>query len=255
MNYILRKAGRIFKLARDFLVPRRCPICREIVWSETSNFWCPTCREKLPWLEPPFCSVCGVPFNVFYREKFSEEFSLCGDCLTMSPAYDMIRSACLYDGIVADLITGLKYGKHLTNVPILGELMEEAFLKWLREEKIDLIIPIPMHIDRLKKRGFNQSVLLAKDLAKRIRIPWNHSVLVKIRNTPPQVSLHKKARKENLKKAFVVSESWKPFLNHASVLLIDDVITTGTTILECAKILKKAGARKVIGLSVARTPM
>ena len=167
----------------------------------------------------------------------------------------MIRSACLYDGIVADLITGLKYGKHLTNVPILGELLEEAFLKWLREEKIDLIIPIPMHIDRLKKRGFNQSVLLAKELAERIRIPWNHSVLVKIRNTPPQVSLHKKARKENLKKAFVVNESWKPFLSHASVLLIDDVITTGTTIMECAKILKRAGATKVIGLSVARTPM
>jgi ComF family protein len=173
----------------------------------------------------------------------------------MSPAYDMIRSACLYDGIVADLITGLKYGKRLANVPILGELLEEAFLRWLGEEKTDLIIPIPMHIDRLKKRGFNQSVLLAKELAERIRIPWNHSVLVKIRNTPPQVSLHKKARKENLKKAFVVNESWKPFLSHASVLLIDDVITTGTTIMECAKILKRAGATKVIGLSVARTPI
>ncbi|MEJ5299724.1 MAG: ComF family protein [Thermodesulforhabdaceae bacterium] len=253
MVWMSKRIGRILEFAKDFLAPRRCPLCGEIIWSKKPCFWCSSCWENLPWLKPPFCSKCGDPFYIFPVENRSEELSLCGECLTTSPPYDMIRSACVYDGIVAKLITGLKYGKRLYDVPSLGELLGEAIFRWLREETIDLIVPIPMHIDKLKERGFNQSVLLAKDLAKRVGIPWNRSVLVKIRNTPPQVRLHKTARKKNLKGAFAVHELWSSRLSGTTVLLVDDVITTGSTILECAKILKKAGASKVIGLSVART--
>ncbi|MGC8718706.1 MAG: ComF family protein, partial [Thermodesulforhabdaceae bacterium] len=158
------------------------------------------------------------------------------------------------DGIVAKLITALKYAKCLFYVPPLGELLVETFSKWLSKESINLIVPVPLHIEKLKERGFNQALLLAKELAKRTGIPCSYSVLIKTRKTPPQVALRVTERKKNLRQAFAISPAAKAQIRDASVLVIDDVITTGTTINECAKSLKAVGASRVIGLSVARTP-
>lgn len=250
LKWMLKRLG----IATEFFAPRRCPLCGKIVLHDKPEFWCESCWEQaLPWIRQPFCHRCGAPFDIF-PDRTSEDEVLCGECLSESPAYDMIRSACAYDGIAAKLITALKYGKRLFYVPPLVELLEQAFTRWLSEESIDLIIPVPLHEEKLKERGFNQSLLLAKELAKKVAIPISYSVLIKVRKTPPQATLHKTERKKNLQKAFAISSTWKEQLRNASVLVVDDVITTGTTIQECAKVLKGSGAAKVIGLSVARTP-
>lgn len=238
----------------DFLAPPRCPSCEDIVWSSKPKFWCPSCWENsIPWLNKPFCTKCGTPFRVF-PDRISQDNGFCSECLSDPPEYDMIRSACLYEGIVTKLIVNLKYRKWLFYVPPLGEILEKAFLTWFSEEHPDFIIPVPMHIQRLKDRGFNQSLLLAKELAKKVKIPCKHNIVMKVRNTTPQTKLNRTERKRNLRQAFIVSESAKVYIKDASVLIVDDVITTGTTILECAKVLKKAGAARVIGISVARSP-
>ncbi|MCX7822959.1 MAG: ComF family protein [Syntrophobacterales bacterium] len=238
----------------DYLIPRRCPSCGDIVLSEKPQFWCPSCwKEELSWIKEPFCKVCGVPFKTIHDE-FAHKEGLCGECLLEPPDYDMIRSVCTYEGVIEEMIRTLKYGKHLFHVPPLVEILEEGFLKWLKDEGIELILPVPLHIERLKERGFNQSLLLAKELGKRTKIQFSHSILIKVKNTTPQVKLHKTERKKNLRRAFAISESANVHLaNISSALIVDDVVTTGTTILECARVLKKAGVLKVIGLSVART--
>lgn len=241
----------------DFILPYRCPVCEKILLLEKPEFWCKTCWEKvIPWIKAPFCSKCGTPIPSMPSSiKDPKPDLLCDECLSEPLHFDIIRSSCLYDGIVEKLIRGLKYGKKLHYVLPLGEILNEAFSTRLKEEKIDIMIPVPLHVERLKERGFNQSLLLAKELNKTTGIPYSYSILSKVKNTAPQVSLHKSERKKNLRKAFAVSESARTSLLGRSVLIVDDVITTGTTILECAKALKKAGASRVIGLSVARTTL
>ena len=227
----------IFALA----FPPRCPFCRSSVSGVQKPGLCTPCREGLHWLSAPCCSCCGRP----YPPGSSDH--LCESCLRKPPFYDRARSLVAYEGPVARAIQRFKYQK---------DFLLTASLAWLADcypwdqELFDILIPVPLHLRRLRERGFNQAVLLSRacrDLSSRIIKP---GTLRRIRPTAPQVHLTPGERLKNVSGAFQVSRPQE--VTGKEIMLIDDVYTTGATVNECARVLKKAGAAGVSVFTLAR---
>jgi len=199
----------------------------------------------LPPVLSPLCPVCGIPFVGTGADHH------CGACLTQSPYFDIARAPLLYEGPIRDLIHSFKYSHHTHLRYPLALLTLEGLREFLTEQEPHTIVPVPLHRSRLRQRGFNQAVLLGRVLSHNLSVPMTPDLLVRTRRTEPQVELSAEKRRLNVKGAFSVK---KPGLVVGKrVLLLDDVMTTGSTMDECAKELKKAGALSVIALTIART--
>ena len=245
---VRRLAQSLGGLASSFLhlcLPRSCAGCRKVWLSPGQGHWCGDCFKALPWIQSPRCVKCGRPF----LKSAPTADHYCGDCLLSSLPFDTARSATLYTGVVRERIHQLKFGGQLHWVPPLVELLSEAILK---EGPLhaETVIPVPLHVKRLRQRGFNQSGLMAKMLGRSIRLPVHFGALIRKNWTEPQTRLNREDRLTNVKGAFTVKD--RSVVEGRSVLLIDDVLTTGTTVTECARVLKKAGAAQVHILTVAR---
>jgi ComF family protein len=176
---------------------------------------------------------------------------ICVDCLKNEYYFDRSFSAFIYEKIIAKVIFEFKFFRKRFLAKFLTRFL---FIKFKEiEEKIDYIIPVPMHIKKLRVRGYNQSLLLANELSKLVNIPCIYDVLMKQRNTKAQINTSYKARKHNLKSAFCLKEKYKDLIANKTILIVDDVITTGSTINECAKVLKSNGVGRVLVISVAKT--
>jgi ComF family protein len=229
----------------DFCFPRRCAGCREIIVSSHIDSWCENCFESLAWVTPPLCPCCGIPF----LDSPSSPDHLCGDCLLETYHFDSARSAALYAGIVRKLIHRLKFGGKLHCIPPLVDLLA-ATLDKHGPPDVDFVAPVPLHLKRLRQRGFNQSALLAKMLGRRRGLSVRFDALIRKNWTAPQTRLNRRERLENVKDAF--NAPHPALVEGRSIILVDDVFTTGTTISECARVLKAAGASTVHALTVAR---
>lgn len=254
-----------------YLFPASCLLCRE----NTNRLFdlCQYCEANLPYNQPS-CSQCGLPLpkvllhqSVLYQEaplamtaKLMEtsifnEVLLCGACIARAPKFDRCLAPLLYDIPVNQLISRFKYQGQL----IYGAVLAEIFLRFLQiyyvgssqRPRPELIVPVPLHWKRQLLRGFNQSQWLAEYLGQHLYIPVNHRLLKRIRNTPPQQGLSRQQRKRNLTGAFKVKDS----IAGKHIVLVDDVVTTGSTVSELAQLLKKAGASKVEIWCLARTPL
>ena len=221
----------------QFFLPPQCPCC-ETFLKEGQQGFCSTCRSKIRWIEPPFCSICGIPFVSKEVENHP-----CGACLTQRRYFTIARALGAFEGSLQTAIHRWKYeGKtHLT--PFFAERMAEGLDRFWEPNTLDLLIPIPLHIQRLRERGFNQALLLVKELSRRTGIPYAKAILKKKKPTVPQVNLSGAEREKGLRRAFHVIEKEK--LLGKSVLLVDDVYTTGATVNECSKVLLKGGAERV----------
>jgi len=185
----------------------------------------------------PICSKCGAPL-------VSEVSIICGECIKEEPAFEYARSFGLYNDPLRKGINLLKYhGKKRLSRP-LSELLIKAGIP-----DADAIIPVPLYHKRLRKREFNQSALISKYLAEEMKSRLLLDCLVKVRDTLPQVGLRYKARVNNIKGAFKVSNSY--LIKDMKIILVDDVVTTGATIRECSRTLKKAGAGEIYVISLA----
>jgi ComF family protein len=178
---------------------------------------------------------------------FSSEYSdICGQCLKKAPPFLKVINYGLYEGALAEAINQLKfYGIKRLSKP-LGVLLQSLDLP-----AMDGIVPVPLSIKGLRERGFNQSLLIARVISKKISAPLLTDILIKKKETPPQIGLSAKERLLNLKNAFEVKGNIKGL----RLLLVDDVMTTGATVTECSKVLMKAGAKEVIVLTLARSSM
>ena len=174
---------------------------------------------------------------------------LCGRCCKKEPPYIQSRSVFGYDGAVLDAIHSLKYRHNVGIAPALGRLI--ALSGCVPDEKVDIVVPVPLHPSRLRKRGFNQSLLIARPIAGALRAKIDYTGLKKIKSTKDQIGLDEKERAENMKGAFAAA--LKAF-DGKTVLLVDDVYTTGATIRACSSALVRAGAR-VYAITLARTGM
>jgi ComF family protein len=217
----------------DLLFPPRCVSCRE-----TGSLLCAKCREKFELVEPPLCPHCGRPMV---------SDCLCPLCQRDPLQIDGVRSVAYFDGTLREAIHRFKYSNLQALAVPLGRLMSDYW-----EESAlpaEVIVPVPLHTDRLRERGYNQAALLARELGKSIGMPVSENSLVRVRATRPQVELGAQERKENVRDAFYCSNAE---LKEKRILLIDDVCTTGATLEACSMALRQVGARSVWAFTLAR---
>jgi len=205
---------------------------------------CPACLEPPQAPEAEFlCAVCGTPFSSSFP---LDERGRCRLCRAGANAFDAVCAAGFYEGRLRDLIHLFKYGGVETLAEPLGRM---AMLAYPRRERVDLVVPMPMHWWRRWRRGFNQAGLLAREVGKRTGLPVM-PVVRRSRRTSPQAGLSRKARRQNVRGAFRVRRP--DAVQGKRVLLVDDVFTTGSTANACARALKDAGAAWVGVLVLAR---
>jgi ComF family protein len=214
----------------------------------TNDLFCGDCEEKISYIRPPLCPACGTPFP---DPEGTDH--LCGDCLTAPKPFAFARSVAAYEGILLETIHDFKY-RHDTGLGAgLGKMLSGYSHTLMDMQGYSMIMPVPLHIRRLRERGFNQSLILAKALAARHDIPLDFITLRRERDTPPQTLMGRKERQANIKGAFGVAN--KERVKNQHILLIDDVYTTGSTLAECARALLKSGASRVGVLTLARAVM
>ncbi len=223
----------------DILFPKHCINCYR-----TGSFLCEDCKYLIEILENQYCHVCGK------RLPSLNYTAVCKKCKSAT-SLDGLYSACSYrDKITRKLITQLKFGLIKNLADPLSDLIISHFQLLNKEFPNTLLIPIPLNKKTLRKRGFNQSELIADNLSKKMNLPLITNVLFKEKETIPQAKLLVKERMENVKGVFSVKN--REMIKDKEILLIDDLYTTGTTMEECTKILLKAGAKRVRGAVVAR---
>lgn len=215
-----------------WLLASRCLLCAAPAGRRSL---CSECLEDLPWLDAAACSVCAHPLP---------EPGLCGRCIAEPPHFDHVIAACRYAFPLDGLIQSYKYGGRLAAGPALAALLAPRI-----GTRPDLILPIPLTAQRLRERGFNQALELARIIGNDLNAPVDANLCIKTRDTAPQTRLPWKARRKNIRGAFVVLGS----LDGCHVAVVDDVLTTGATLNELARNLKRAGAASVTGYVVART--
>ncbi len=236
----------------DIIYPPQCYICGKFLKKEEKEHFfhglCTACLKRLKPLEKPICSICGVPFD-----SPKDRDHLCKECLSQRPWYDRARSAYYYSEPLAGAIQDLKYRSSSKMVPVLGNLLWLYFKEWTKQQKAKdpLIVPVPLHRKKLKERGYNQSLLLARKVASCSGLHLNYKSLAREKNTTTQTGLKKEERRRNVKGAFSLK---KPeAVRDRNIILVDDVFTTGQTLNECTKTLKRAGAASVSCITLART--
>lgn len=224
----------------DLALPPRCPGCGAIV--EADHRFCAGCWDSLHFLGPPWCAGCHLPFE-FDRG----EGARCGECLADPPPHDGVRAAVAYGDVARRLALKLKYGGRLA----AAETMARAMLR-LVPEGVDLLVPVPLHRWRLWSRGFNQALLIAQGVSRHTGLPVERDLLRRVKATPKLQGLGRRARAKAVAGAFELAADARARLHGRTVLLVDDVHTSGATSDACARLLKRGGAAQVILLCWAR---
>lgn len=219
------------------IIPQFCLLCGDR--GQGDRLICPGCENDLPWLNHA-CAVCAIPLPDNAPE-------ICGHCLRKPPAFDQTMALFHYAAPVAKLITGLKFNDRLVNARLLGDLLTKNIL--LKSEiRPDALLPVPLHRKRLQQRGFNQALELARPLA----VAWNIPLLIepvrRVRATAAQMDLPAEERHRNIRRAFACDM----VLPYQHVAILDDVVTTGATANELARLLKQNGVQTVQVFAVAR---
>ena len=234
----------------DIIYPPRCYICNRFLHHNESispSFHlCNNCISQLTPITHPMCTICGLPFP-----NSTGSDHLCENCLRKRPWYDSFRSPYVYSGPLMESIQKFKYNTETQLMYSFGLLLSSFAKEWIPNPKDFVIVPVPLHKRRLKERGFNQSLLLAKVLATDLGNQLDYLSLIRKRYTQAQTGLKREARRRNVKDAFTIIEPGN--IKDKKILLVDDVFTTGHTLNECARILKKSGAKNVICIALART--
>lgn len=284
MRHVMKKILiRITSALKDVVFPARCLVCesffhlkhrnwnsylteidsrddRSLIYQKNFTFYelmtpflCPTCLTGFLPVESPVCLKCGIMF----KSRVGEDH-VCGECLESPNRFAIARAPGIYDQAFKTTIHCLKYKGKIQLARPLGILLFAAFISFWNKKNIDLVLSVPLHIKRFRKRGFNQAFLLIKDWtciagALNIELPYmqiDRDVLVRSRQTEPQVGKGRKERMVNIKNAFSLNDPSKVVKKR--ILLVDDVYTSGATVNECAKVLLRGGASCVDVLTLAR---
>jgi len=236
----------LFRGVWHALWPSRCPLCREPLSLSEWDSFCSWCLETIKPVGEPVCRVCGRALS----EAGSPPQEVCGFCTTHPPSFDLARVHGIYEGALREAIRDFKFKGKRSLAPAQARLMAEAFSEWFTDVSLDAVVPVPLHKSRIAERGFNQAVDLARPVGRARDLPVLYDALLRTRPTEPQYGLTINQRRENVRGAF--STKRPELVKDRSLILVDDILTTGTTVSECAKMLKRAGAKKVAVLALAR---
>ena len=227
-----------YQALQHIIYPPICLICNKPGKKEQDL--CESCEQALPWLKQT-CVQCALPLP-----EDSSDFLLCGRCLKKPPFFDLSLSLFGFEKDIVVLIHQLKFHNKLAVSRLLSGQLNNTVMNTV--DKPDCLLPVPLHKKRLRHRGFNQSIEIARTLSKTWSIPIEYSWLKRTRATQPQTGLDAKSRRRNIKGAFEMVEKKK----YQHVAIIDDVVTTGSTVNEIARVLKRSGVKKVSVYSIAR---
>ncbi len=225
------------------IYPSRCLLCGGAGDNARDIDLCPACRKELPH-NSHYCYRCALPLPSSVPAG-----SLCGACLQRRLPFERTIAPLIYQHPVADLIAGLKFHARLQYGRMLSTLLLEQILDSTPTEMPQLLIPVPLHRKRLRERGYNQAVELARPLGRQLDIPIDLSSCRRIRATSSQSALHIKERRSNVRGAFELSKE----IAADHVALLDDVVTTGNTVAELARVLRRGGVKRVDVWALART--
>jgi ComF family protein len=235
----------LMKALLDILFPALCHGCKAFIPDAGELHLCAGCLSDSPVVSSPHCIICGRPFltegGIDHR---------CGGCINELPSFAAARAAVLFEGPVRELIHRFKYGKKVQHSRPLALLAAGELEEFVTASAADLVIPVPLHVKRLRERGFNQAVLLGEILAKKWRLPLSRNNLNRNRWTEPQINLNAAQRRHNVRGAFAVKDATA--VRDRRIILLDDVYTTGSTVSECARTLKTEGAAEVFVVTIAR---
>jgi len=238
-----RRLGQGGRIALDAVLPPRCIACGAGV--DMPQSLCADCWGGLTFIDGPVCTRCGLPF-----EHEAEAGTLCGGCIALAPVYDRARAALRYDEASRGLVLAFKHGDRLEGARLFGRWLVRAAEPLIADA--DLIAPVPLHPWRLFLRLYNQSALLAGELARLSGGRLIPDLLRRTRWTPSQAGRNADERRTNVRRAFGVMARYQDRLAGRRVLLVDDVFTTGATVEAAAGTLLKAGASAVDVVALAR---
>ncbi len=263
MDSYLTLQGRVAKMELAYrlftqLFPSRCLLCQQTVVRSAVRpniELCADCYHAQPF-NLTCCVRCALPLAVDvdgHSGSGDGSKALCGRCITKLPAFDYSASLFRYEDDIVRLVHQLKFAEKITCARTIGELFlsEPHIVKMIEAERPDCLLPVPLHASRLRQRGFNQSIEIARVLAKKLALPIEYNAIIRQRKTGAQTGLDARQRRKNIKGAFAVKEK----LAYRRVLIIDDVVTTGSTVNELARLLKRHKVERVGVLSIARAPI
>jgi competence protein ComFC len=233
----LYKKPTIVWSALNFLFPPFCCYCGVLGYE-----LCPECMVAVKTMDQNnLCPICG---------DFSIKHKICSECQNRKPFFDQLRSWGVYSGVLREVIRKIKFNRGLGLLGYFANPSIELIKSWNIE--IDHIVPVPLGKTRRHSRGYNQAELIAKPISIGMHIPYKTKALSRIKETSSQVGLNANEREANVLDAF---EADLAINQNKSILVIDDITTTGSTVNECAKALRKAGAKNVFCYTLARTPI
>lgn len=218
----------------DLIYPPRCPVCNEIVAISDGGV-CPGCKGKFHYVEEPYCLKCGKPI-------IDDEEEYCDDCKNKRHYYEEGRACFIYDEYMKESIYRFKYNKKQEYATYYGKEIYKRLYRIIKTWGADALIPVPIHKERMKKRGYNQAELIANQLSKLTKIPVKNHILERKNSTKALKNLGAIERENNLKKAFIVKEN---VVKLRTVIIVDDIYTTGSTVDAISSCLHDAGVEKV----------
>lgn len=230
----------------NYILPLRCLSCYELVVGDKG--FCAQCWNKLNFITKPYCKLCGYQFNLTILEG-----SICGKCIKQKPYFDNARSLLKFDQHSKEVIHAFKYYDRTELAEVFAKLIYNKYNSEFAD--IDIIIPTPMYKLKRLLRMYNQAHILAKELAILVKKPLYPNLVIKTKWTKPQASLSKAERERNLSGSFKINARTlaKFSIENKTILLVDDVMTTGTTVQSCSKLLKAMGAKSVFVVTIAMT--
>lgn len=228
---LTRPVKGLGKLLLDFALPPRCAGCGEVI--EEVGAFCPACWGRMEWLGNGGCHCCGLPLA-------GTEVETCARCLAEPPKLDRMRAAVAYDELPRSIALRLKYGRNVALARTMARYMGPLRGDWSDDA---LVVPVPLHRWRLWSRGFNQAALVAQELGRIWQLPAERNLLRRVKRTQPLKGMSLTQRRKAVAGAFAVADPDR--VNGRTVILIDDVLTSGSTSEACAKTLRRAGASRV----------
>ncbi len=245
----MRGVRKALTRAMDMVFPHLCLCCGEVLGGDGAV--CPACWSGLSFISRPFCDACGLPFESEASAGMEGDGRLlCLACLKAEPSFEKARSALRYEGACRRIVHRLKYGDATHAARHLGAFMARAAADLPLAGA--LVVPVPLHRWRMVMRMYNQAALLGAEMAQKTGLDFVPDLLLRNRHTRTQVGLSRKERRRNLRGAFSVHPRHAGRLCGRTVVLVDDVMTTGTTLEACARVLLSAGAARVFVVTLAR---
>ncbi len=237
-EYYYEKLLRVRDRTLDLLFPPRCPICDEAV--PYPELICPECRKKLRYIKEPVCLKCG-------KRLQDEREEYCRGCLMTKHLFTEGRGLFEYQSAARSMYR-FKYAGRQEYARFYAEEIERRLGKKIRSWQAEALVPVPIHYTRKRQRGYNQAERLAAEIGRRMHIPVERHLLIRVKKTLPQKQLGDAQRQNNLKKAFKIGRN---DVKLKKIIIVDDIYTTGSTIDACAEELKKAGVERIYYISAA----